>query len=255
MKTKLVVFITSFLFVLNLVQGQEKRLKFILFETGMDFISCEPPEKDYIRGEVDPYAYDYETSTLRGLLYKNYLGAKIEVRMLNNKLGLLGGIRFTHMISSIGKETYWSDTPNFFYLQFRQEGTTTEYLKIKELNQKSGYLGIPLELRIYPYKPRTFTVYYKIGTDLNLRVRTKTDVVFFNKAMEPFQDEVGKIIDAPWSFYSSCHLGVGFKLGKDPKPGVNFEICVPAAVLANGKTSLVTPQVGGGFQFNVRIPL
>jgi hypothetical protein len=162
------------------VKSQETKSRLLFVEAGMDFISCEPPEKDYIRGEVDPYAYDYEASTLRGLLSNTYIGIKTEKRVLRNKLGLMAGLRYSRVVSSIGKETYWSDTPDFFYMMFRQSGTTAEYLKVKEINQIAGYLGIPMEVRIYPYRPRTFNVYYKIGTSLNFRIHSKSE--FVNKA-------------------------------------------------------------------------
>jgi hypothetical protein len=53
---------------------------------------------------------------------------------------------------------------------------------------------------------------------------------------------------------STIHAAVGFKIGKDPKPGVNIEFVVPAAIMASTESGLVTPQAGGGFQLNFRIP-
>ena len=255
MKTK-PIFLGVFLcFLISSLWGQEEKRKFISLETGMDFISCESPEKDYIRRDIDPYSYGYVTDHLRSLLHTNYFGAKFEYRMLDNLLGIAAGVRYTRMVSSIGKTSYWSDTPDFFFVLFGQDGITTEFAKVREIIQKSDYLGIPLEIRIYPYKERVFNVYYKVGAAFNFNVRTKEDVVFFNDDMESYQDDVSKIIEEPYPFYSSFHLGIGFKVGKFAKPGFNIEVCVPAGMLTTAKSGFVTPQAGGGFQFMIRLPL
>ena len=200
MKLKTIFTILLIILIMNSGYSQEEKHKFLYIEAGMDFISGEPPEKDYIRADVDQYAFNYVTTGLRGLLYKNYLGVKGEIRILNSKVGLLSGLRYTRMVSSIGKEAYWSDNPDFFYLLFRQEDTKTEYLKVKEINQISGYFGIPLEFRIYPYKPRGFNVYYKIGTDLNFRLHSRTSAKFIDDSMEKFEDDIGEVVEDPWTF-------------------------------------------------------
>jgi hypothetical protein len=255
MKTKLAV-LSIFLFSLtNSLHSQEKRLKYLSFESGMEFISCTPPEKDYIRGDVNPDPYYYEPSYIRALMYKNYVGVKAEVKLLNNKLGLNGGLRYTRMMSSIGKNDYWSRRSDFLYLLYKQQGTLTEYLKVKDINQITNYIGIPVELRIYPYRPRTFQIYYKVGADFNIRLGTKTSVDFHDPAMQHYEKDVSQIIESPWLFYSTFHLAIGLKVGKDDKPGFSIEACAPVAIIANFKSSFVTPEEGGGFQINIRFPL
>jgi len=254
MKTKPVVLFIFLLTLISSLHSQEKRIKYFSFETGMDFISCAPPDKDYIRGDVTPNPYYYEPSYMMALLYKNYVGAKVEVRLANNKLGLAGGLRFTRMESSLGKNSYWSGRSDFLYLLYRQQGTVTEYLKIKEISQVTNYLGIPLELRVYPYAEHFIQLYYKIGADFNVRVRKKTTVDFYDPAMQTYEKEVGRVVEDPWTFYSTVQLAIGLKIGKTPISGINIEACAPVAILANYKSTFVTPQAGGGFQVNVRFP-
>lgn len=234
--------------------SQDKKPRYLYIDAGIDFISGSPPAKDYIRADVDQYFSDYLTTSLRGLLYRNYAGVSGEMKILNNKIGLASGIRYTRMESSIGKESYWSNSSDFFYLLFRQEETRTEYLKVKEITQVTGYLGIPLELRVYPYRPRAFNVYYKIGGDINYRLHSRASARFFNEEMKVFEDEIENIIEKPWAFYSSFHLGVGFRIGKEDKPGVNLEMLVPVILITGRKQGLVSPETGAGIQLNARIP-
>lgn len=257
---KTVKFLISFFITLmaSSAFGQDEKKPGVLYiDTGMDFLSALSPAKDYIRADIDQYYYGYAATTLKGHLYKNYLGVKYETRFLKKKLGILSGLRYTRMVSSLGKENYWSGSSDYFYMLFSQEDTRTDYMKVKEINQVAGYIGIPLELRIYPYikeRKSNIYVYYKIGSDFNFRIHSRTTAVFSNSAMNQYKDEPGKIVEKPWSFYSSFHLGVGFRIGKPEKPGVNIELLYPASVWGEDKPALVSPDAGGGVQVNVRLP-
>ncbi len=251
------IFLLITLIASSAYSQEEKKQHTIYIDTGMDFISAEPPEKEYIRASVNQYFFDYPATSLRALLYKNHIGFKYETRILRNKLGILSGVRYTRMESSLGKETYWSDRSDFFYLLFSEDQTKTEYMKVKEINQVAGYIGIPLELNIYPYikeRKSNIYVYYKIGSDFNFRIHSRTGAVFSNDAMEQYEDDVAGIVEKPWSFYSSFHLGVGLRIGKPDKPGANIEFLYPAAIWGQNSKGLVNPEAGGGVQVNLRLP-
>jgi len=234
---------------------QDKKLKFIYLETGIDFISCDQPDKDYIRADVDPYYYDFVSDHIRSLLYNTYIGVKFEYRMVKNLLGLSGGLRYNRMVSSIGKTAYWTDSPDFFYVNFWNDATSSEYAKVLEINQKSDYIGIPVELRIYPYKDYPVNVYFKAGGSFNLLAGSKTDLVFKDETMNPYERNVASVIEEPSSYFASFHLGVGLKVGKLTKPGFILEASIPVGIVTPDKATFVTPQGGVGFQFMVRIPL
>ncbi|MBN1414362.1 MAG: outer membrane beta-barrel protein [Bacteroidales bacterium] len=257
MKTKFIVPFVLLCFLMSSLNGQEITRKFYYYvEGGIDFIGCEAPEKDYIRGDVDPYYYDNVTDNLRALLYKSYAGAKMERRVWNDKIGILAGIRYTMVENSVGKTSYWSDSPDFFYLQVSpsENNTITEYYKVTEIIQRSHYIGIPLEMRIYPYEDRVFNLYFKIGASFNFSISDNTNVVFFNADMGQYEDEVADIIEEPYAFYSSLYAAAGLKIGRQTKPGVNFEFCVPAFMITTGSSGLVNPTTGCGFQLNIRLP-
>lgn len=254
---KIALFLAVFLVVLSYIaHAQDNPLKSFYFETGMDFMICNPPDdKDYIRGDVNPLPVYYESSYVMALMYKNYVGFKCEKRALNNKLGLLSGVRFTRIESSIGRNNYWSTGADFLYLLYNQEGTTTEYLKVKDISQVTQYLGIPLELRIYPYEERKVQMYYKIAADINFLLKGKSKVTFHDPEMNSYSDAVGRIIEDPWKVYATVYAAVGMKIGASDKPGINIEACFPSAVICNYNSSFVEPSYGGGFQINIRFPL
>jgi len=253
---KLKILLSVFLSAIVAVSGlsQDTKTRCLSVDAGIDFISGGPPEKDYIRADRGQFFSDFPTTSLRGLFYRNYVSIKGEKTVLNNKVGLVSGIRYTRTESSIGKESYWSNSSDFFYLLLRQEETRTDYLKVNEITQLAGYLAIPLEIRIYPYRPRAFNVYYKIGGDVNYRLHSRTRTVFFNSDMKIFEDEIENVIEKPWVFYSSFDLGVGFRIGMVDKPGVNLEIHIPVTMIRGGKQDFVTPEAGTGIQLNARIP-
>jgi hypothetical protein len=259
MKTKLIL--AGFLLLLpglslyGQEKKQEKKLKFIYLESGIDFISCDAPDKDYIRADVDPFYYSHVSESARSLMYNEYFGVKFEYRMLKNLLGVSGGVRYNRMVSSIGKTSYWSDTPDFFYVRYWSDGTTTEYAKVWEINQKSDYIGIPLELRIYPYKDYPVNVYFKAGASFNINVGSKTGIVFQDENMDPYKANVAAVVEDPPSYYGAFHLGVGLKIGRLEKLGFILEAAVPVAILMPDKESFVTPLTGAGVQFMIRVPL
>lgn len=252
MKTPYLIYL--FLLPISLIPLKAQEPLYFIAESGMDFISCAPPEKEYIRGNVEPLFYEFTSGALRGLYYRNYFGFKAEKRFIHDLIGISTGLRYSRSESSIGKNSYWSSPSEYFYLRLPQTGTTTEYLRIRELNQVTGYLGIPLELRIYPYTPRFFNVYYKLGTDFNILVSKKEDAVFYSAAMEKYTDAVFSVVEDPWPVMASLHLGIGFKMGQPGKSAVMWEICFPTALLVP-RHGFLTPQAGGGLQLNVRIPL
>jgi hypothetical protein len=73
--------------------------------------------------------------------------------------------------------------------------------------------------------------------------------------MNQYENQVAQIIEKPWSFYSSMHLGLGVKIGSFDKPGINLEARIPEVMLYKKSNSFINPNVGGGIALSVRIPL
>jgi hypothetical protein len=238
----------------NVAKSQEARQKFIGIETGMNFIGGKMSDMDHVRGDVPSYSSANPANNLTSLMYSSFVGIKPEYFSLNNKFGFGAGLRYSHMISTVGRNDYWSDNTNYFYWLYRQEGINTEYLKIKEINQKSDYIGIPVEVRYFPFKPHLFKWYVKAGADISFKLKSQTDVVFFDDAMEPYQNDVAAVVGKPGSVISSLYWAWGVKIGSDSKPSVSFEICLPTIITDPESPGLVNATAGSGFQLNVQIP-
>ena len=190
--------------------SQENRLKYVGVESGMTFIESEIPDMNSIRGDIPNY-YTYTSSNLTSLSHIWYAGAKSEIFSLNDRFGLQSGIRFSQLSNTIGKDEYWGSGTNYFYWLFRQEGTETEFLKVKEILQKTSYLGIPVEIRYFvSRRPHVFQLYGKLGAVLDFRVKTNTNVVFKDPAMEPNGKEVSNQIKKPgivsFAMYAGCGI-------------------------------------------------
>lgn len=254
MKIKLNSLIVFLCLCAGLSTAQEPKQMFLGIEAGMTFMSCEMKNMDYVRAEMPSYPMYNSVNSISSLMYNSFVGLKPEFFLKNDKFGLAAGLRYTRTNVSIGKNQYWSSTTNFFYLLYRQDGINTEYLKVKEISQASDCIGIPLEIRYFAYKPRLFRLYFKLGAEVNFRLKTKTDVLFYDNSMEPYQNDVAKIVGKPESFSSSLYGAVGLRIGKGSKPSVSIELCAPVVTLNSESSAMVSPIAGGGFQINVQVP-
>jgi len=264
MKKKFLLASVFLCILAGFTNGQDEKRAFLYLETGIDLIGCEAPDKDYIRGDINlnpyndvTYGPDFVSDQITNLLHTDFLGLKFEYRMLNNKLGMAAGVRFTRVVSSIGKSSYWSqgsESSEYFYLQYAQNGTNTEYAKVSSITQKSGYLGIPLELNLYPFNPHKVNLYFKAGATFNYNITHKTDLVFWNDDMEPYEEEVAAVIEDPYPFYASLYLGLGLQVRPAGKPGFNLEFCIPVGMITPAEPGFYDPNTGVGFRLNFRIP-
>jgi hypothetical protein len=236
--------------------SQITRLKYIGVESGMTFIESELPDMNLIRGDIPNYSMGYSSSSLTSLTYIWYAGVKSEIFSLNDRFGLQGGIRFSQIINTIGKDEYWGSSTNYFYWLFRQEGTETEFLKIKEILQKTDYLGLPVEIRFFIAKrPHILQLYGKLGAVLDFRVNTKTNVVFKDPTMDVYEKDISGQIKQPGAVSFALYAGSGFKIGTDQKPSVSIEACFPYFILTPQSSGMLHPLFGGGFQLTFQVPI
>jgi hypothetical protein len=230
-------------------QAPETRQKLLGFETGMNFFPGKVWSMDNIRGDMPAYSYASQDNKLISESFFAYAGIKAEYFTLDNKYGLATGLRYMQMNSSVNKNE------SFFYWLYRQEGVNTEYLKVKEINQKTDYIGIPVEVKCFVFVPSWIRWYVKAGAEVSFKMNSQTDVKFYDEAMMPYEDGVTTKVPDTGSFSSSLYAAGGARVGKDSKPSVCFEICLPSVLLTQESTGLVHSTAGFGFQFNVQIPL
>lgn len=247
------IFTYLFCFITWLSSGQDKRLKFVGIETGVDgAVEVETKQHDFIRGEMVTYSGDV-TNNLKGSMYKKHVGAKIELMSTNNKFGLSAGLRYTRINSSLGKDNTWGSTSKYFYLLYSQTATTTEYFKIRGVNQKSDYIGIPIHLRYYPFGEHRFTIYFKLGVEFNYLINTKTDVSFVDYNMEQYSNVVENKFGDPETLTTIINAGGGLRIGRNTKWKMSIEI--GPSIFSNKVSSLVDSFAAFGAQFNFQVPL
>jgi hypothetical protein len=202
------------------------------------------------------YSAGHLINSIPSLSYRSFIGIKSEIFSLSDRFGLSGGIRFSSLNNSAGKEAYWTSGTHYFYWLFRQDGVNTEYLKVNEINQKSDYIGIPVELRYFTARrPRHLRLYFKLGAEISYLVKTRTNVVFYDRAMNPFENDLIAKVEQPRKISSAVYGGAGIRIGKDLKPSVSFEVCIPYLFLTSRSSGLLYPMFGSGFQFNIHIPV
>lgn len=238
-------------------QDKETKQKLIGIEGGIDPIYSELTNENYIRGDASMRyygGYNESAKTLSILFHKSYVGVKSELFLISNKLSISGGLRYSRMVGSVGKDTYWSFTSDYFYLLYRQENTNTEFLKIKEITQISHYIGIPLEIRLMSRKYYAGQLYFKAGVELNCKLATKTEVSFSNDDMKSFESGVSDIVGKPHPFNSIFYGGIGIMYGKLTGFNVSFEATVPSIFLTKEISGLVNPISGGGIKLIIQFP-
>jgi hypothetical protein len=242
-------------FYTMLASAQIIQQKFLGGDIGMTFFSTEISNVDNVRAYVTSYNGS-SSGNLTSLMYKKYVSVKSEIFMLRNMIAVSGGIRYSRVNCSIGRESYWSESSNSFYLLYSREGVTTKYLKINELNQKTDYIGIPVEIRLFPYPASFLRLYGKVGAECQVLLQSKTDVVFYNEAMETYQKDVIHILgQEPTTFSFPVYGAIGLRFGRKGNPSVSVEACVFSTYLTDEAIAIVDPLIGGGFQINVQIPL
>lgn len=224
----------------------QDRIKLIGIETGINLIECQSKENDRIRSSYsDYYGSEYFSGGMNAFMSRVYGGIKAEVRASNNVFGFATGVRYSVVSSSVSS----TSSPAYFYYMFRQSETTTEFLRIKEITQKTSYVSVPLEVRVFPYRERVFRLYFLAGTELGFKVASKNEIAFHNPAMEQYEGDVAADFKEADSFFSTLYGRAGFVIGKD-KPFLDIGLILPVAILSSA-TTLSESQAGGGFHFQI----
>lgn len=231
--------------------GQDTRKKSVGFELGFDGIYGKPKDQN-IRAEASYYGE--AEKNLEGLSYKRHVGIKGTIRSRDNRLGLSTGVRYSHLNSSLGKADYYSSNSGFFYFLVRQTNNSIEYLKIKEINQSSHYLGVPIEFTCNVLDRDIVTYYVKCGFEVAFLVSTQTHVSFVNRGMNSLQDAVTNRFEEPRNVTSTMGASAGVKIGRSEK--IIFTIEAGPWGYLNNRTSGIMDLKGGvGLQMNLHYVL
>jgi hypothetical protein len=224
-------------------------------ETGMNFYSCETPEYDFIRAFHDQ-TESYQSTTLEWYFNQYHFHAITEFRLANDKLWLSTGLKYSAISTGLGRLSAWENSEEYFYVNLDNGNDENSHLyKVDHIQEFSSYLGVPVSIRISPYKVRFIRLYFKLGLDFNVLMSSSRKVNFINESMDFREDEILTLFNEPVDFYSTISPGVGFQLGKQNKPNIRFEANVPTFIISPQKFSFVNTYFGGGFNIVFLYPL
>src|SRR6218665_2846129 len=140
------------------------------------------PDYTFIRGETVSYQSEGALTNLSGTASSWYAGAALEARSRNEKFNISAGVRYKGIRSALRKD-FWNTGAGYFYIMNSESGTTTEYLRVKNVSQYAHDIAVPIDVRFFPFGRHRFTIYFKVGIATDFRLDTKTEVEFVNNDM------------------------------------------------------------------------
>lgn len=234
-----------------------KRLR-IGAEAGFESYFGSNVKPSAIRESQPYYRYDYYDHYFDcGYLYDKsdfttgYVGIK-SVYSLGHHLDVGAGIRF-----SFGESSLRSNL-DYFLWKIEDNETFSNYIRLKNINQNTYGVGIPLELKVYPGKSDVWLrLYGKAGVVFNFIFTEDISVEFANEAMKKYLSEIKNRFDKPHLFNGQFVLGIGFKIGRMKNPFGTIELLTP--IQFNDKTRLnslfkLNNRLGIGMQATIYIP-
>jgi hypothetical protein len=235
-----------------------QHIEFIEANTGFLIFSAAVPNYKNIRANVPNFGNSQNSPlSLRGT-YDDQFGS-IKLGFVSNRLSkwtFSTGLKYSRMSSQIRSKTFaLIDANEYFFYKFRESGSITEYLTIANIRQKTDYLGIPLEARFYPFRPRRFGLFLKASAEVNLNLHSSTEVDFHDPAMRKFESQVADDFASPEELNAIFFLGPGFHFGRTGKPRFGFETALPAFFINTHAGGIVQPGAGGGFIFFISLPV
>jgi hypothetical protein len=192
----------------------------------------------------------YFSPTIESTTFKTHSGIKGELRSVDGRWGFLTGLRLTQVRSTIEK----TGTPSYFFVRLQQTGYTTQYARVRNLRQSNTFLGVPLEVRFFPFGERRFRIYFLAGGEAGYHIATKNKVTFLNSSMNVYDHTISEIVGEGKNFYGAGYAGGGFEIGKANHPRVTLGMNAPV-VVTKKCSSLSSPTAGGGVYIQVQIPL
>jgi hypothetical protein len=175
---------------------------------------------------------------------------------LGNRVGLSTGLHFVEM------KTDFAPTSSYFYWQMPSNGLTTNYIRVRNIDQRKQYIGIPLEVKWFMSKKNLSVMpYLKVGFALDYCLNTTTAVHFQDAAMEKYSNEIKSRLPETSSFFASVYPAVGLRFGKENydsqwNPWLNIEVRLGETVLSENLSSFTKNNIADfGAQIALQIPL
>lgn len=225
----------------------------VSIEGGLTSMATDIPDGDFIRGYVPIDEWE-SNNNVTSIQFSQFGGLKYEYLTMHDKLGFSTGARFSRRYGIIGRTDEWDDS-DFFYLRYREDGQNTEYFTINNITQTTDYLGIPLEIRLFPYRANFIRFYFRAGVELNYKLKSNTTVEFSNVGMDQYEDEVKTLFNEPGKFNANGYFTTGLRVGKNHRPTVNVEAMLPVWNMNSSSEGMLKSYAGVGVMVNLQVPI
>lgn len=203
---------------------------------GTSFVGVTLHEMDNIRAYRSSneylYSWDPKVATNVSLSF-------MPEYYLTNKCSIGTGLRVTNNYSK------YESNYDFFYYKAKEDGYNTYFYRIKSVEQRNFYVGIPIEFRFSIRGDGRPTPYIRGGATFNFRCTTATITKEYNTEPGPMGGPV-EMPDAD-NFTLPIYCAAGIQLGR--QKSFCAEVQFPYTVAVGSMTGLGdTNNLGGGFQ-------
>lgn len=251
------IFLCILLFQVICGYAQDRQRQYVGAEALFIAYNGEVADVANIRKSVTANQYDYNSTgySLNTLSYYTSFGAHTEYIIASDKMSFVCGLRFTEINNSIQHNSAWTNQ-TFFYYRYKQDSTRTDYVKVSRIQQKTQYLGIPLELKYYWFRRHYMISPYVIaGTEIRYRMQSSTRFTMYESAMSIYEQELLPKVTKPSNSHITFYAGIGAKIGRPDKPSILFEANLPFLFLPSTSFGMVQPKAGGGIRLSAQFPL
>ena len=220
---------------------------------GLYAFESDVKTKNMIRSfepQTSPYAYANHQFDAQ---YQSLFAGFAAERNLAAKPSVSAGLQYARMTGHLEMNRMY-EGPDYFYYRFREEGTVTEYYRIREFQQNAHYVGVPVDLRYSPLN-RNFKITVRAGTEINYRIASNGSADFVDREMEQYEDQFIDSFDRPDPLNVIIVVGAGISYGKPGKANYGVEIAGPCVSVTQKAGGMFTPTAGAGFSLFVKVPL
>ncbi|MDR1652369.1 MAG: outer membrane beta-barrel protein [Prevotellaceae bacterium] len=179
-----------------------------------------------------------------------FVGFKPEYS-LNHHFAVAAGLRFAY------NNSVFNSDRDYFLWKVKEEGLTTNYVRVTSVTQNNFYVGIPLELKIFTSRSDLrVRQYFKTGFVFNALVTSDLNVNFEDAAMAKYGEQISRQVKKPARFGAQAIFGVGLKLGRMNHPFGNIEFQIPVNLLNKQRASsfIYQPSVSFAMVATINIP-
>ncbi len=251
------LFVIGLILVLSaLHEAAAQRIKLIGAQAGGYVFFADLGDVKNIRGNLDYSLGDEGRNTsINSILTSAFGGASFEITSKNDRLAYTSGVRYSRVSGTLTmNDLILFNTPYFFY-RFRESGLITEYVTLRKIVQKTDFVGLPLEVRWFPFDGKRVRFFVKGAAEINFKVASNTEIGFYEPAMSALRDQVIAELPETANVHGVLSLAGGVRFGKPDVISFGIEFVGPSAFLATDGAGIVDPSVGSGFLFSILVPV